>query len=74
MGSADLISLGCVQVREDLCLRDARMRRGPNPHRVLTEEALVTWRESSAEPLRFKCVGCGEPRVNTKLNDPLLLP
>ena len=41
---------------------------------MLAEEALIAWRESSAEPLHFKRVGCGEPRVNTKLNHPLLLP
>lgn len=73
MCSANLVSLGCVQAREDLGLRNARLSGASNPHRVLAEEALITWRESSAKPLRFKCVGCGEPRVNTKLNDPLLL-
>jgi hypothetical protein len=41
---------------------------------MLAEEALIAWREPSAEPLHFKRVGCGEPRVNTKLNNPLLLP
>jgi hypothetical protein len=41
---------------------------------MLAEEALIAWRESSTKPLRFKCIGCGEPRVNTKLNNPLLLP
>ena len=74
MCSADLVALGCVHVREDLCLRNATLRRGPNPHRMLAEEALIAWREPSAEPLHFKRVGCGEPRVNTKLNNPLLLP